>query len=248
MISFDDVGRNRATTFSGFCAEHDSSIFEAIDADPFNPADPQHLFLVAYRAVARELHAQMDGAAKIQGSYQKRVELGVDSGDAPTSAGMVAVEHMMRSYLTYTYKCPLDDALISNNYAALSHRVVTIQHDQPTIAVSSHLGLDGLSKNGDAVRVTLNILPVSKAESLVILSYLPGDVDLITLALDRTLSAEGPYQKYLLSKLVLNYCENFVVSPSYFDQWSETKKQAITSYFVKTLTVGNLDMEDQNLW
>jgi hypothetical protein len=122
VISFDDVGRNRATTFAGFCSEHDSNIFKALDLNPFNPANPEHLFLIAYRAVARELHAQMDGAAKIQGSYQKRVELGIDSGDGPTPAGMVAVEHMMRSYLTYVYKCSLDEALVSQNYAALSHR------------------------------------------------------------------------------------------------------------------------------
>lgn len=33
VIQFEDVGRNEATTFTGFCAEHDAKIFAAIETE-----------------------------------------------------------------------------------------------------------------------------------------------------------------------------------------------------------------------
>jgi hypothetical protein len=104
IISIEDIGRNQATTFTGFCSPHDSTIFRPLDSRAFDHRDPNHRFLAAYRAVSRKLHAQMEGAVRIQGNYQKRVELGLDSGNGPTVAGMVAVEHMMKAYQTYEHK------------------------------------------------------------------------------------------------------------------------------------------------
>lgn len=248
VISFEDVGRNQATTFAGFCSEHDSNIFNAIDTNPFSPSDSEHLFLVAYRAVARELHAVMDGAIKIQGTYQKRVEIGIDSGDEPTPAGMLAIEHMMKSYQTYRYKCSFDAALVSRKHDAVSHHVITIHREEPTIAVSSLLSLDGLYRKDDWIRVALNVVPLSTTESAAVFSYLPHDAELVRSGLDRILTSEGSYQKYLLSKLILNNCENFVVSPSYYDQWSTEKRRAVADYFVETLLVGKLEVENRNFY
>jgi hypothetical protein len=247
VFTFDDIGRNQATTFAGFCSEHDASIFKPIDNNAFR-SDSEYLFLMAYRAVARELHAQMDGASKIQGGYEKRVELGIDSGDEPTEAGMLAVQHMMKSYETYVYKIPFDEALVSGKYDAVSHLVIDLQHREPTIGVCSLLSLDGLSRHGGPVRVSLNILPLDIGQSVAVFSYLSSEADLIRVGLHRILTSEGEYQKYLLSKLVLNNCENFVVSPSYYDQWSSEKRKAVTDYFVETLFTGKLEVENPNLY
>jgi hypothetical protein len=248
VISFDDVGRNQATTFSGFCSEHDATIFKPLDNNVFDPTDPEHKFLVAYRAVARELHVLMDAVVKIQGTYLKRVELGIDSGDEPTPAGMTAVDHMIRSYLTYEYKLPFDQALLSKTYHVVSHDVVMLHHDEPTIAVCSLFSIDGMSNADDWVRVALNVLPLNAVDSVAIFSYLPRDADLVRSALHRLLASEGEYQKYLLSKLILNNCENFVVSPAYYDRWNTEKRKAITEYFVGTLFKGKLEVENENFY
>jgi hypothetical protein len=248
QCSFEDIGRNQATTFAGFCSEHDTSIFKLIDNNEFRSDDPQYLFLLAYRAVSRELHAQMDGAFKIQATYCKRVELGIDSGDQPTKAGLIALQHLTNCYQTYTYKSSFDEALLSSSYELVLHDVITLCHKQPTIAVSSLFSLDGLVKNDDSVRVALNVLPVSVSKSVAMFSYLPNDTDLVRSGISGILTSKGDYQKYLLSKLVLNNCENFVVSPSYYDQWSVEKTNTITDYFIQTLYSGRLDTENENLY
>ena len=49
------LGVNRASTFTGFCSKHDDAIFAPLEKTPF-AGTPEQCFLLAYRALARELH------------------------------------------------------------------------------------------------------------------------------------------------------------------------------------------------
>jgi hypothetical protein len=247
-IRLDDVGRNQATTFTGFCSQHDSEIFAPIETRPFRPTDQQQLFLFAYRAVARELHVLMEAAIKIQAAYTKRVELGIDKGDQPEPAGMLAIDHMVRAYTTYLYKQHFDEALISQEHERILHQVFSVHHKQPTIAVCSLYSVDNMLRGDDWVRVALNVFPISETESAVIFSYVPEDEALALTSLSSILTSDGAYQQYLLSKVILNNCENFVISPTYYDRWSPEKKAHIVEYFTNTLFTGNLDMENKDLY
>jgi len=159
VIDFTDVGRNQATTFGGFCASHDSEIFKAIDIRSFQADDLEHLFLSSYRAVARELHALMEAAVRIQASYEDRIKLGYDSGNEPEPVGMLALDYMVKSYSTYEYKCSFDKALIAKRYGDVLHDVVLISHERANVAVCSLFSIDHQTKNGDYVRIALNVLP-----------------------------------------------------------------------------------------
>lgn len=53
-IVMKEVGINRASTFSGFCAKHDKQLFAPLEDKPINLSD-QQLFLLAYRSIAREV-------------------------------------------------------------------------------------------------------------------------------------------------------------------------------------------------
>jgi len=48
------VGINNASTFTGFCSEHDNTIFSKVEKETFLGSQEQ-CFPVAYRALAREL-------------------------------------------------------------------------------------------------------------------------------------------------------------------------------------------------
>jgi len=56
-FSFELVGKNKATTFTGFCNHHDSTLFAPIDYDEKRTLDPSDLdqaVLFSLRSVARE--------------------------------------------------------------------------------------------------------------------------------------------------------------------------------------------------
>ncbi len=248
VIRFEDIGRNQATTFTGFCSKHDSEIFRSIETEPFRPSDPEHLFLVAYRAVARELHACMEATVQIQGSYEARIRRGLDGGNEPEPMGMFAVEYMIKSWLTYRYKCCFDEALLLRKYDKVSHDVFYLTHASPSLAVCSLYAADDVRGNDDWVRVALNVLPLTQTESVVVFTYLPQDAALAKASLAGVLNSPSFSQKYLLSKQILNHCDNFVVAPEHFDTWSPEKVDTIVDFFSETLFKGNLSAEDERLY
>ena len=184
-IFLDEVGRNQATTFTGFCGVHDAAIFKSVDTKPFDSTDVEQLFLVAYRAVARELHTQMEGAARIQGLYSDRVQMGLDSGGEATPSGVIATQYLINSYESYLYKARFDEALVSGRYDLLLHDVIPLQGQEPTVAVCSLFSVDNVSRGGDPVRAALNVLPLTVSESVAVFSYLPEDADLARASLAR---------------------------------------------------------------
>jgi len=73
QVEFKRVGKNKATTFSGLCAQHDYRIFRSIDNTLPDVSNPKHLFLMAYRAVLREFYVVLQNALRFQATYKKRV-------------------------------------------------------------------------------------------------------------------------------------------------------------------------------
>jgi hypothetical protein len=246
-IDFESVGRNHASTFTGLCGEHDGRLFEPIDTKPLDIRHRQQLFLLAYRSVTRELHAVMEGAAKIQGAYSSRVERGIDPADAPSPAGVIATQQLLISFFTHEYRAKhFDVPLLSGNFDEIEHDVIVLEGQKPAVAVSSLFSLDEVVKeDGDIVRVVLNVMPVSATRALAIFSYTREDQRKAKASLERILTSTGEYQKYELSKLVLGHIENFIVSPSHFATWSDDKKSRIKTTFTNTaLSRGYADIED----
>ncbi len=248
VIEFGDVGRNLATTFAGLCAEHDQEIFAHIDRQPFDPGNPQHLFLIAYRAAFRELHVTCAAGSKLQTGYRERVKAGLDPKDSPSPAGIKALDQMILAHETYMYKTAFDEAYLGGDFARVVHNVIDISTPQPTVAACALFSVHGVERNGDWVRACLNILPLSTTRSVAVFSYLPADAPLAREMLGRILFSQGEYQKYELSRRLLNSCENFVLAPAYFDSWTARKKDVVREYFVGTILQEDVTNEDPDLF
>lgn len=245
-IIFDEIGRNEASTFPGFCSDHDAAIFRRLDAEPLALADDEQLFLLAYRSVSRELHATMEAAAKIQGAYQDRVERGLDDGDVPTPAGMEALSKMMVSYETYRYRAEnFDSALQNQNFTGIEHDVIELQDQPPVVAASCLFSLDEIQIGDDVARAVLNVMPIDQTHTIAIFSYTSRDAALARAALDRIFRAEGVHQMYELSKLMIERMENFVLSPTHLRGWSASKRDAVKAAFLRTLFTNGIEDDAQ---
>lgn len=243
-LIWSDVGRNLATTFEGFCSEHDAALFAPIDTRPFDPTDREQLFLYSYRAVARELHQLMEAAVRAQSMYQQRIEAGIDNGNEPELAGIMAVEHMMTAHSTFVYKSWLDEALLERNFNILNHEIVRLAPQVPAIAASVFFDLDTRRYQDEPPRIALNILPVSHDETIAIYSFTDADAEPVREYLSEILTTTSAYQKYLVSRLLLLHAENFVVSPWLFDTWSNAKRDAIRDFFLQTMHYGSAEQSE----
>lgn len=239
-----DVGRNLATTFEGFCSGHDATLFASIDTRPFDLANREQLFLFAYRAVARELHTLMEAATRTQSMYQKRIEAGIDEGNEPELAGMMAVEQMMAAHSTFVYKTWLDEALLNRNFNFLTHEIIRLSPQPPAIAASVFFDLDTRCYQDEPPRIALNILPISRNETVVIFSFTEADTRPVREYIDDILVTAGEYQRYLISRLLIMHAENFVVAPALFDTWSDDKRDSIRDFFLKTIRYGSTEQSE----
>jgi hypothetical protein len=239
-IEFKLIGRNKASTFTGLCSNHDHTLFIPLDTRSLDLTDEEQLFLLAYRAVTRELHAVMEGATKVQSAYSSRVERGIDSSEEISPAGMLATQHLITSYTTYLYRFEnYDKALLSNQYDALEHDTIVLEQQAPVLAVSSLFSLDRILKVDDMVRIVLNIVPVSINRTYAVFSYTKNDAGKARAAVDRVLLSHGDHQKFELSKLILSSIENFLISPSHFESWTDSKRERIRMAFATTIMAGS---------
>ncbi len=246
LVSFNRVGKNRATTFSGLCAKHDNDLFQPIDDQLPDLNNLNHLFLLAYRAVLREYYAVLQSAILFQSTYQKRIEVGLSPGTEPCDVGMHATARILNARESYEYKRYFDQYYLSHDWSQLKHHVLLFRNQPPSIAVSSMLSLDDIDAP-ETPRVTLNVFPTDNNVA-VVLSAIPRDKPFVSAYLHPLLSSEAYLQKYLLSKFILESCENFVISPQYYDSMPSERKEAICRFFTYTMFKNARDYEDKYLY
>jgi hypothetical protein len=205
------------------------------------------LFLLGYRSVLRETHACLEAAYKLQIAYQQRVAAGLSPPNEPDDAGMTATAWLCNAYACYQYKRRYDKAYLDSTFGALIHKQVRLEHCPPSIAVSSVFSLDDEPWPDDVARIVLNIFPID-GEVRVIFSYLEQDAAVTSTYLQRLLSASGEYQRYLISKLVLQHCDNVAISPVFLDHLPAMAKQKILEFFCSTIFHNRHDYDDKHLY
>lgn len=247
-VQLERMGRNKASTFKGLCAEHDQAVFRPIDTQAFDAADVQHLFLLAYRSVLYELHADLQAAVKLQLGFQAAVARGAVRGEIPTPQGMLATSWLCNAIDCHDYKRKFDHAYLASAFDAVEHQVLHFSGLPPTVAASTLFSLDDIEwPPDDVARVALNVFP-DEDGTVAIFSYLREERPYAMQYLGRLLEAKDDYQRYLMSKLVLRHCENFVISPAYYDTWPGAKREAVQDFFKRTLLNNDHEYEDEHLY
>ncbi|MBC7767423.1 MAG: hypothetical protein H7124_01410 [Phycisphaerales bacterium] len=229
-LAFKRVGRNKASTFTGLCAKHDSALFRPIDASPLDLTNPEHLFLLAYRAVTRELHATMEAAARTRLLF----EIG-----GSKKAGVQFMLQGATAYETNEYRELYFDPIFKTGaFESVEHDVILFDDQPAVLAVSSMFSFLESADPENPPRCVLNVAPLTSTQTAVILSYAPHDAARVRSLLDRVLASQGHYQRYELSRLILEHVENFVLKPSHVDQWSAARQAKIMAAFEANLMDG----------
>jgi hypothetical protein len=248
-IRFRRIGRNAASTFPGFCRQHDDEIFVSLDKKPFDTADQEQLFLLTYRGVSRELHATMDAVSKIQGMYKVHVDQGIDSADEQSPAGMKAVEQMLFSWTVWKYRNKFyDEPLLARDFTGTVHDVITFQNQRPVLAVSSFISVGDVQfGDADFPGVAVNVLPVISDTTVAIFSYARPIAGKVRSSLDRILAATGPHQKYELSKLIISRMSNFILTSAHSASWGSEKIERLERAMIENAGRNRDPEEHQDL-
>jgi hypothetical protein len=250
-LEFQRVGRNKATTFSGLCNEHDTLLFLPIDSQPFDISIEEHLFLLSYRSVLRELHAQCRTATMVQNLYTKGIELGHFDEKEAGYPMMSATVGLIEMWGFYNYSCFWANAYLTQNLDRIHHRIIIIPNTKAKFAVSSVYSLVDNIKIHENRQIpkclAFNVFPYEDG-MVAIWSYPDLQYDHFASHLHELAQTEGEYRKYILSKLIFKYCENFVLAPSFYESLSEQQIESIKNYYFDNVPIGKVDYEDKNLF
>ncbi|MBL8261353.1 MAG: hypothetical protein JNM58_02925 [Xanthomonadaceae bacterium] len=244
QLSFQRVGRNHATTFHGMCNAHDTEYFSPVETADIDHSNENHLFLLSYRAVLKEVHATAKTAIDTQSAYRAGVERGLYPGDVPSAPGMLAVEHMMLAYMTHMHKLTYDAALVSQNWGVLRHTVLDVGAP-PSLVANSLFSTGGWSEETDSITyATLNVYP-SQGNTWAVLSYLAEHESAALAFLQPVIGAES--LPSALSKLVLKKCENFALKPSLYESFPAEKRRVCEEYFVRNMGGEEFEPHDTSM-
>ena len=120
------MGINQASTDNIFCEKHDNDIFAPLEKEPFNNTAEQ-LFLIAYRAIAREFYTK-----------QSAVDLashGIDIDRGRSPRDQVSIQSLMQASALGNqiglrdathYKKLFDEQMIERDFSEIRYHVIEL--------------------------------------------------------------------------------------------------------------------------
>ena len=216
------VGVNQATTGFFTCSEHEQ-IFTPIEQGTLNLKRSSHRFLFALRAIAYQTW-------RIKSVHDAWYYAINETGSVPASAivqlelfseRLQEAEGILKS-MTRWYN--------DKEFERIKHKVLRLK-TSPTLAVCewSAFGNESYLKYG------LTVLPINASHTTAMIHYFEEDTNMLYDSLGHLLATTKQKQKKILSRVIIEDCENVTLSPHIWNQFSSVKQQRIKEHFRDTI-------------
>ncbi|SDJ53004.1 hypothetical protein [Paenibacillus naphthalenovorans] len=253
-------GRKRATTFTGFCGHHDTTIFNPIENLDYQIGNKQQEFLFAYRALAHEYHAKKSTVEM----YKKMLELisreeyselnKIFEHQGPPSPEHLAFMRMMFSAALEgsedaenrleIARSRMNGFLDTGNFEEVITEVIEFPeeyHIATSATVIIEKDLEGATVNDLSDFETalaplfVTVFPQNN-KTYVLLSYLKRNRRRFQFIGNQILNKSVPEKKVIISNLLISYIENIAISPIKWRLLSHEIQNKITVAFLNTAT------------
>lgn len=250
MFQVSDLkGREIATTFTGFCAYPDKTLFQDIEDAPFIGTAKQ-AFLFTYRTMAWHYQKKQEqtNAARIQ--YEKMFTQGYDmSGSEDFLDYLTGLKLGLED--NEKEKQAFDTVLLSENYDAISYSIWEIPYEISfAISMMHELEYDiqgnrinDLLHNDNVYSIYLNIFPAEN-KSYCIWSWLKDNGAVFTKFIEQFLSLEISDRENYLNNNLPRWSDSLVISPRLWDSWGDGIQQALLTHANFDLLYRALETEE----
>ena len=245
-LEFKWISIHEATTFKGLCNTHDTEIFKPIDTEELDLENEEHVFLLTYRAVLKELATLCGTSKMMQRAFEDKVDSGVIRGDIPTMEGLIPVMQIKKAFIFYEYKKKYEKLYLNKDYHELYYEYIILD-EKAKFSVSSIFTPMEMATESEFEYIGVNVFPYNQ-KTFIVFSGLKENEKVIKNYIRDIMTASGVYQKYLISKTILRNCENVVISPGYLETWSSDKKETILRYVKETCFSDKVGYENQNIY
>jgi hypothetical protein len=234
-LQLREVGVNKASTFTGFCALHDAATFAPVDEGKFQDI-AEHAFLLGYRALCQEIHKKMHAGETVEPvlrsmirgkppSEKRSLQEVLDAYAAGTANAVKELKRIKKAY---------DDALQGQDYSDVRYYIVRFDRVPDVMASGlfypecdfdgGQLQLPGVTPPPLA-HVTFNLLATESGGAAVVTWVGAGEPSnrLVTsfhrLSVDRVPSA--------VVRLAFEFLENTYFRPAWWESLSQPIVEAL---------------------
>jgi hypothetical protein len=239
------IGINSASTFTGFCAHHDKSIFSEIEDEPMQFTDAQ-CFKLAYRTVGREeyLKTNQIGAEGLMRSFDRgapleaqiAIQMHGDDYFAGVSAG---------ARTTTRHKKNFDNALLTADYSGLKKCV--LEFDSTPTVMAAFSFYPEFDFHGQRLQTLLPGRPepellccnviATESSGAVVFTWLESSGDKACRSFVNSL-LKLPKQDvtdYLI-RFFFEHCENTFMAPTWWEELPERQRESLATRLVQSGT------------
>jgi hypothetical protein len=104
VLELKSLGRNKASTFTGLCSEHDNELFKLADTIPLDTSNMEQLEQYAYRAVMKEFHTCVEQSDRFFVLEQDYIKKGFIKPNTPNGAAEAAIAFAAKAQDVFRYR------------------------------------------------------------------------------------------------------------------------------------------------
>ncbi|HBF36311.1 MAG TPA: hypothetical protein DDW50_03220 [Firmicutes bacterium] len=250
----EEVGRGKASTFYGFCGNHDTQLFSPIEREDYVIGNKEQEFLFAYRALAKEF------CTKKTASNLFSKTLGLTDSEFTQLKAKLELSEYFRNDSTKEYisaalqgtkesidklngfKEAMNINLNNKRFDRISTRVIELQEEY-CIAVSSifYVEYDVLGNRINDLAYFVDMKPIfltifqQNGKTYILLSWFSKNNNGFQFVDQQIISQSKIKQKTIISNMIAQYVENVFISPMKWDALREFDKKRFTNLFKQTL-------------
>jgi hypothetical protein len=214
-ICLHNVGKAKASTFTGFCNYHDSKIFQPIELFDYRPNDIEQNFLYAYRAFALGYYERYSSFGFMQSAIENGHKNKIMEERIPN----------YKKHLRYIEELrgSMNTNLDNKRYDRICTEVLIWPQDYQIAATSMFfINRDkyGNVINGGNMRMSpffFTIIPKNN-NTYILMSFLSKDKLKYEFIKKQIVETDITEQKMLISNILAMNVENFFISPRKWDQ------------------------------
>lgn len=238
---FNEVGVNSASTFFGFCSNHDISIFSEIENNDYN-ASNEHNFLHGYRACALEYVKKRESLCRLMGLIKNfrntRYMASLSPALLGTKQAVIDLKTIIDIFSNELIKSRQSRKFskIETNTFELSfesliavNSVLTIKYD-----FQGNLINDLNDFSTTPAPIFLSVFPQT-GKTFILFSWLARNSEIYQGIISKLNSFSDSELELYFSKLIIEHCENLFMSPIKYKRISKETRSKIVSKFIESI-------------
>lgn len=225
VVEFKLIGIGDASTFTGFCSLHDNQVFAPIEKQPF-ASTPEQCFLLAYRAICKELFAKRSSKENVRilrmldigkpVPYQVATQRMIDFHEVGLDSGLSDLEWHKEKY---------DGTLLRHSFRDIRFLVISLDKT-PDILCSSLLYpevdfqgniLQDLANTGRRLHLLTYSLIATDTGGALVFAWSPDSDDSCQRLLASLLAMPDKDVPHAIVRFLFEFCENMFVSPVWWE-------------------------------